>query len=78
MDTRVLIVEDDPSLRTLVMRSLQENGFLVHPAGSAAEAWAVIEVEPIDLIILDIMLPGANGLDLCREIRQHGTFRLYS
>lgn len=68
--TNVLIVEDDPSLRTLLMRSLQENGFLVRPAGSAVEAWAVINEWPVDIIILDVMLPGANGLDLCREIRQ--------
>jgi DNA-binding response OmpR family regulator len=66
----VLIVEDDPALRTLVMRSLQQNGFNVRPAGSAPELWNAMGEAPVDVIVLDIMLPGTNGLDLCRQIRQ--------
>ncbi len=66
----VLIVEDDPALRTLVMRALQQNGFNVRPAGSAPEMWNIMAESPVDVIILDIMLPGTHGLDLCRQIRQ--------
>ncbi|WP_336965098.1 response regulator transcription factor [Sphingobium aquiterrae] len=66
----VLIVEDDPALRTLVMRSLQQNGFVGRPAGSAPEMWNVLNDMPIDVVILDVMLPGTQGLDLCRQIRQ--------
>ena len=66
----ILIVEDDPALRTLVMRALQQNGFLVRPAGSAPEMWNALDESPVDAIILDIMLPGTQGLDLCRQIRQ--------
>ncbi|HEX7784180.1 MAG TPA: response regulator transcription factor [Sphingobium sp.] len=66
----VLIVEDDPALRTLVMRSLQQNGFNVRPAGSAPEMWNIMSELPVDVVVLDIMLPGTNGLDLCRQIRQ--------
>lgn len=66
----VLFVEDDPALRTLATRSLQQNGFFVRPAGSAPEMWSVLGEAPVDIVVLDIMLPGTNGLDLCRQIRQ--------
>lgn len=66
----VLIVEDDPALRTLVMRALQQNGFQPRPAGSAPEMWNAMEEAPVDAIILDVMLPGTQGLDLCRQIRR--------
>lgn len=66
----VLIVEDDPALRTLVMRSLQQNGFQARPAGSAPEMWNAMKEMPVDVIVLDVMLPGTQGLELCRQIRQ--------
>jgi len=66
----IVLVEDDPGLRTLTSRALQGDGFEVHPAGSAPELWRVFEATPIDLVILDVMLPGTNGIDLCRQIRQ--------
>jgi len=66
----ILLVEDDPSLRTLTVRLLQENGFLVRSATSAPEMWAALEAGPPDLIVLDVMLPGTNGIDLCRQIRR--------
>ncbi len=66
----ILLVEDDPPLRTLTARALQENGYSVRPAGSAPEMWAAFDAEAIDLILLDIMLPGTSGIDLCRAIRR--------
>jgi two-component system, OmpR family, response regulator len=65
----VLVVEDDPGLRVLIARALQQNGFAVCQAGSGAEMWSLYEKRPADLILLDIMLPGKTGIDLCREIR---------
>jgi DNA-binding response OmpR family regulator len=65
----ILVVEDDRRLRILLARVLQQNGFTVQQAGSGAEMWAAFEAGPIDLVLLDIMLPGKNGIDLCREIR---------
>lgn len=65
----VLVVEDDPGLRVLIARALQQNGFTVVQASSGAEMWNSLEQRPVDLIILDVMLPGKNGIDLCREIR---------
>ncbi|PTQ10709.1 DNA-binding response regulator [Sphingomonas oleivorans] len=66
----ILLVEDDPGLRTLVSRALQGNGFAVRPAASAPEMWIAFEAGPVDLVLLDIMLPGTNGIDLCRQLRQ--------
>ena len=65
----VLVVEDDPGLRVLIARALQQNGFAVFQASTGAEMWNSLEQRSVDLIILDVMLPGKNGIDLCREIR---------
>jgi two-component system, OmpR family, response regulator len=65
----ILVLEDDPGLRVLIARALHQNGFAVCQAGSGPEMWSIFEKRPIDLILLDIMLPGKNGIDLCREIR---------
>ncbi|MCJ8157001.1 response regulator [Sphingomonas sp. LaA6.9] len=66
----ILLVEDDPALRTLTARTLQQNGYQVRPAGAAPEMWAALDVGNVGLVLLDIMLPGTNGLDLCRQLRQ--------
>lgn len=66
----IVLVEDDPPLRTLTARALQENGYKVRPAATAPEMWIALDGGPVDLVILDIMLPGTNGIDLCREIRR--------
>lgn len=66
----IVLVEDDPALRTLTSRALQENGFAVRPAATGAEMWLALDNGPADLIILDIMLPGTSGIDLCRMIRE--------
>ena len=66
----ILLVEDDPALRTLTTRALQENGYVVRPAASAPEMWLAFDREPVDLVLLDIMLPGTSGIELCRLIRQ--------
>ena len=66
----LFLVEDDPPLRTLTARALQQNGYRVRTAGTAAEFWVGFEAEVPDLVLLDIMLPGTDGLELCRQIRQ--------
>ncbi|WP_414712891.1 response regulator [Sphingomonas sp.] len=66
----VVLVEDDPALRTLTTRALQENGFVVRPASAAPEMWLALEQGPVDLVLLDIMLPGTDGLALCRALRR--------
>ncbi|MFL0412982.1 response regulator transcription factor [uncultured Sphingomonas sp.] len=66
----ILLVEDDPALRMLTARALQENGFAVRPASAAPEMWLALDSGPVDLVLLDIMLPGTSGIDLCRSLRQ--------
>lgn len=66
----ILVVEDDPALRTLTARTLQQNGFTVRSASAAPEMWQGLAPGDVDLILLDIMLPGTSGIDLCRQIRQ--------
>ena len=66
----ILLVEDDPALRTLMVRALKENGFAVQAASAAPEMWVAFENGPVDCVLLDVMLPGTNGYDLCRQLRQ--------
>jgi DNA-binding response OmpR family regulator len=66
----VVLVEDDPALRTLTARALQENGYTVRPCATAPEMWRAMEAGPVDLVLLDIMLPGTSGIDLCRALRR--------
>lgn len=65
----ILLVEDDPALRTLTARALQENGYTAKTAAAAPEMWLALEAGPVDLVLLDIMLPGTSGIDLCRALR---------
>lgn len=66
----VLLVDDDAELRQLVAKFLRANGLRVTTVRSAPETRHALSSIPIDLIILDLMLPGTSGLDLCREIRR--------
>ncbi|AKH44121.1 DNA-binding response OmpR family regulator [Altererythrobacter atlanticus] len=65
----ILVVEDDPQLRLLVARSLKEHGFQVRTASTGAEMQVLLENGPVDLVVLDIMLPGSNGIELLRRLR---------
>lgn len=66
----ILIVEDDDRLRSALRLALREEGFEVEAVRDAESALDRLAVIDPDLILVDIMLPGANGLDLCRSIRQ--------
>ena len=63
----ILVVDDDDGIRSLVKKYLNENGFLVSTANSAEEASEKIKIVKFDLIILDIMMPGKNGLEFIEE-----------
>jgi two-component system OmpR family response regulator len=66
----ILVVDDDVQILQLVARFLRSNGFRVHTARDGREMQSVLAETGADLIVLDLMLPGANGLDLCRELRK--------
>ena len=63
----ILVVDDDNGIRTLVKRYLDENNFLVTTAKSAEDAIEKIKIIKFDLIVLDIMMPGKNGLEFIQE-----------
>jgi two-component system OmpR family response regulator len=67
----VLVVDDEAAIRELVRRYFEANGFRVSVAGDSAMARAALGTEPIDLVLLDIGLPGEDGLTLTRHLREH-------
>jgi len=66
----ILIVDDDPRIRTMLRRYLSEEGFKVTEAGDGAAMRSTLEGEPVDLVLLDLMMPGEDGLSLARHVRQ--------
>jgi len=69
----VLVVDDDDRLRTLLVKYLGENGFMVTGAPGAADARAKLVGIEFDAIILDLMMPGESGLDFAQDLRRHNT-----
>jgi DNA-binding response OmpR family regulator len=65
----VLVVDDEPTLREVVVRYLERAGCRALEAGDGDEAETLLRTQPPDLVILDLMLPGTDGLELCRRIR---------
>jgi two-component system alkaline phosphatase synthesis response regulator PhoP len=72
MSQNILIVEDEEALRMTLSDRLQSEGYSVDCAADGEEGFQRATHEPFDLILLDLMLPRRNGLDVCREIRQAG------
>jgi two-component system OmpR family response regulator len=66
----ILVVDDDGEIRHLVAKFLRENGYRVTTARDGREMRQVLSDAIIDLVVLDLMLPGMNGLDLCKEVRK--------
>jgi len=66
---RILVVDDDPQIRRVMRVTLIAQGFEVRDARSAEQAYELLEKEKFDLILLDINLPGAKGLEVCRSVR---------
>jgi DNA-binding response OmpR family regulator len=69
MPPTILLVDDDARLREIVGMALEGEGYGVRAAASAEEAVAILDRDDPDLLILDVMLPGRDGFELCREIR---------
>jgi two-component system KDP operon response regulator KdpE len=65
----ILIVEDDPNIRKLVRVNLMKRGYTVSEAGDSHQAMAIFQDEPVDLVLLDLLLPGLSGVDICTWIR---------
>jgi two-component system, OmpR family, response regulator MtrA len=73
MDARILLVEDDPSIREVTAIGLRNAGFTVETAADGAAGLERFRSEPFDLVLLDVMLPRLDGLEVCRAIRLTST-----
>ncbi|MDH5327792.1 MAG: response regulator [Gammaproteobacteria bacterium] len=69
----ILIVDDDAELRELLQTYLERNGYRTTTAADGRGMWAALDRHQVDLIVLDLMLPGDDGLTLCRNLRAHTT-----
>jgi len=69
MAKQILLVEDNEDIRVLVKLILDDAGYTVLPAESGEDGLRLLQDQPIDLAILDIMLPTINGWEVCRQIR---------
>ena len=66
----VLVVDDDISIAELMRDFLEAEGFAVDTAGNSQQAFNVLEQKPVDCLLLDVMMPGQTGFELCRRIRE--------
>ena len=67
---RILLAEDDPTLREFVTRGLHESGYAVDPFGDGEEALLAIRTTAYDVVILDVNLPGIDGFEVLRRVRE--------
>ncbi len=69
---RILVVEDEHRLAAVLKQGLTEQGYAVDLAHDGEEGLGLAELEPYDLLVLDVMLPGLDGLAVCRQLRARG------
>lgn len=69
---KLLVVEDDEKIRSLLTNALEEDGHVIEGSGTAEEAMDLVAANDYDLFMLDIMLPGKSGHELCRWLRDRG------
>ena len=71
MGTRILTVEDDERIRTAVKMALEDEGWVVEEADNGEDALETFSRHPTDVVLIDIMLPGIDGFEVCRSIRRN-------
>lgn len=70
MDEKILIVDDDEKIRNLISIYLENEGFRIIKASDGLEALKALEKEPVDLIMMDVMMPEMDGIEACMKIRE--------
>ncbi|MGH9212675.1 MAG: response regulator [Acidimicrobiales bacterium] len=70
MGTRILTVEDDERIRTAVKLALEDEGWTVEESETGEESLSAFQRQPADVVLIDIMLPGIDGFEVCRSIRR--------
>jgi DNA-binding response OmpR family regulator len=68
--TTVLVVDDAQEITEILRDYLEADGFTVRTAGDGGKAVAAVAAEPVDCVLLDVMMPGASGFEVCRQIRE--------
>ena len=69
---RILVVEDEPQMASLLLQALVEDGHAVTTAQNGREGLSLAETNAFDLLVIDVMLPGIDGLTLTRKLRAAG------
>ncbi|GAA5160528.1 response regulator transcription factor [Pseudonocardia eucalypti] len=72
METRILLIEDDSRIREALALALADEGFTIIPAASGEAGLARLESDNVQVVLLDLMLPGIDGLTVCRRLRAGG------
>ncbi len=75
MNKKILIADDEPNIVTAVEFLLQRNGYEVHVARNGEEALKLVEDCNPDLVLLDVMMPGRSGYEVCKRIRERADWR---
>lgn len=70
--TTILVVDDEADIREPLCEHLNMNNFIALGAANAKQAYAILAEQTIDLVVLDVMMPGESGLDVCRNLSQTG------
>ena len=70
---RICLIEDEQKVASFITKGLEEQGYSVKTAADGASAQKLLQQEQFDLLIMDVMLPDTNGIDLCRAVRQKDT-----
>src|ERR1017187_6513932 len=66
---RVLIADDEPAMRRGIRTSLTAHGYAVDEAGTGEDALRLVREQPVDVVLLDVNMPGMGGIEACRHIR---------
>ncbi|OPA73919.1 DNA-binding response regulator [Paenibacillus selenitireducens] len=74
MRIHILVADDDPHIRELLRFILEKESYVTHEAEDGEQATRILENEQVHLAVIDVMMPGKNGLELCEDIRKHHDF----
>ena len=71
----ILVVDDESAIRELIQDILEDVGYVVVEATNGREGLAMLENQPVDLVVSDVMMPVLDGVGLCQAMRQHPTYQ---
>ena len=75
MSKKILVVDDDEQIRTFLIKSLEFEGYQIISASDGVEGWKILQGEKPDLVILDVRMPGMDGIEVLEKIRGDTEFK---